>query len=124
MDERQEFVEWITGRNDPDYEYHRLKRIVDSDTRLNKTKYSDIKAEAEDVIKFQKSQVFKQTEKAKNLLPSNTEVNSEDLKQSMQQYYAVSDQDYDNILSNLANSKDINVHVGPFDRKVKISKLK
>src|SRR6266545_2974691 len=122
VDETEEFVEWLTDRTNPEYEYNRNKRIVESDLRLNRTRYSDIEAEAKDVLAYQQSDLYKNTERARYLindLPG--EINSEDLKNTMKHYYNISDKEYDGVLHELSNRSDTEVRRGVFDRKVKIS---
>lgn len=122
VDDRKEFVEWITNRNDPDYEYNRLKRIVDSDTRVNKTIYSDIKASAKDVIKFQKSETYRNVGLAKELIP-NFEIEESALRSAMTSTYKLSNSEYQECLRQLANDKEINIRRSTFQpNNIKISK--
>lgn len=122
IDERKEIIEWIVNRNDPDYEYNRLKRIVDSDTRVNKTKYSDIKAEAKDVIQFQKSETYKNVGLAKDLIP-NFEIEESALKSAMTKQYQLSNLEYQECLRQLANDREINMRRSTFEpSNIKISK--
>jgi hypothetical protein len=115
------FVDWICNRNEEDYEYNMKRKEIDNkDFRIDKVKTLDINSEYDEFKKFEKSDSYKNVIRATNLLSDKGSVTNEQLKSAMQRNYDLSALEYGKVLEQLANSKNVGVRMGTFDKKIKL----
>jgi hypothetical protein len=116
-------VDFITNCFNPDYEYDsKHKEIESRDFRVQKPKMSDINARYDEFKNFEQSPSYRNTKIATNLLSSKFEVNASDLTDTLIQKYGLSHSDCDEVLKNMANSKDVDMRTGTFDKVVKLKR--
>lgn len=92
------------------------------DTRLNKTKFLNTDLAYKELKNYERTDLFRNIERAKALLSKDFPVTSESLKDAMKRCYDLSEMEYDVTLQRLANEKDVDVEVSLFDRVVKVKR--
>ncbi len=122
MNDTSDFVDWLVdGQFDPEYEYKSKRRELDKlDHRVNKVKSVDVNAEYKEFKQYEKSDVYRNVQRATQLLSKDFDITSSHLKSTLQRNYGLSDSEYNNMLEHLANSKDVDVRIGTFDRVLKL----
>ena len=96
------------GQFDPDFEYDmKRKELQQKDFRKNKNTYVDTNAEYRDFLNFSSTDEFKNTQKAKALLSTDWDTNTNDLRNTLQGTYRLSTEEVNNVFKNLSNSKDV-----------------
>lgn len=118
----EEFVNWLVHGIEESYSYDMKKRSLEADTRINKTKFSDVNAAYKEFLQYRQSDTYRNIERAKNLLSKQYEITEDNLRSAMQQNYDLNDAEYSECLGELANSKDVDVRVSLFDHKIKIKR--
>ena len=116
-------VEYLAGEGfNEDFQYQMKERELKKDFRLNKHKYTDINAEYKDFATFQQTDQYSNTLKAKALLSEQWDTNSDSLRETLMTIYKMSNQDCDQVMRNLGNSKDILCHKNNFNGTVTLRK--
>ena len=82
----------------------------------------DINSEFRDFAKFQQTDQYSNTMKAKALLSDQWETNSDSLRETLMSTYKMSTEDVNRCFRNLANSKDVDVHENVYNHTVKFRK--
>lgn len=122
MNDISEFADWIAGGQfDPEYEYNSKRRELDKlGHRVNKVKTVDVNAEYKVFKEYEKSDVYRNVQRATQLLSREFDITNDQLKSVMKRNYSLRDGEYHSLLEHLSNSKDVNVRIGTFDRVVKL----
>lgn len=122
MNDSSDFADWLAGGQfDPEYEYNSKCRELDKlDYRVNKVKTVDVNAEYKEFKEYEKSDVYRNVQRATQLLSKDFDITSDHLKSTMRRNFGLSDSEYNNTLEHLANSKDVDVRAGTFDRVVRL----
>ncbi len=121
--DKEQFVDFITNRFDPEYEYNSKQKEIDTrDFRVEKPKTVDINTRYNEFKGFEKSSSYRDTQIATDLLSSNFEISASDLTDTLKQKYGLSNSDCNEVLKNMSNSKDVHMRVGTFDKVVKLKR--
>ena len=80
----------------------------------------DVNAEYKEFKQYEKSDVYRNVQRATQLLSKDFDITSSHLKSTLQRNYGLSDSEYNNMLEHLANSKDVDVRIGTLDKVPKL----
>ena len=111
------------GEFDPEFETRmKKKEIQEKDFRVHKNSFVDINSPFRHFAKFQQTDQYSNTMKAKALLSDQWETNSDSLRETLMSTYKMSTEDVNQCFRNLANSKDVDVHENVYNHTVKFRK--
>lgn len=119
--DKEQFADFLVNRFNPDYEYTAKEKEIDSrDFRIDKPRTIDINARFKEFKSFEKSDSYRNTQIATNLLSTKFDVTQSQLTDTLKSKHGMSDNECNEVLRNMANSRDVDVRVGTFDRVVKL----
>ncbi len=116
------FYDWIADPLSEGAEYDIKSKELKKDWRSTKPQYTDINGYYSDFQKFQSTDEYKNTVRAKALLSTDFDIDSADLRNTLQSTYQLSHDDVTKIFKNLGNSSDVETHQNPFSRKITLRK--
>lgn len=120
-----DLLDYLSGGSlDPDYQYRSMKRTLQSDWRREKPKMQDINYQAKEYREFTKTDSYRLTNIARNLISDKYETSSDHLTDVLKNQYNFTTNEVNETLKNLANCKDVNMRKELFKDSVKIVKSK
>ncbi len=123
-DDKESFADFLVNRFDPEYEYTSKQKEMDTrDFRVEKPKRVDIISRYDEFKNFEQSDSYRHTQIATDLLSQNFDVTEDQLCNTLQTQYHLSKNESNEVLRNLANSRDVEVRRGTFDKVVKLDEL-
>ena len=92
------------------------------DFRVDSSKpmYSDINNQFKEFSQFQNSQEYQNVVRARDLLSDSWDTNTDSLRETLMSTYKMSNQDVDQVMRNLGNSKDIECHRNSFNNSISL----
>ena len=115
-------VSWLAGDGfNEDFEYNmKVRELKENDWRKNKARTIDINAQYSEFRAFAATPEFKHTQIATELLSRDFDVTDTQLRSALQSNYGLSDGEYQNVLNNLFNSKNVEFNVNAYNKEVKL----
>jgi hypothetical protein len=118
-----EFADWICNQFDDNYDYNSKRKEIDSkDYRVSKIRTVDINSEYKEFKEYEKSDAYRYTQIATNLLSHKFDVTGDQLTDTLQSKYGLSQNECSDVLKNLANSKNIDIHQNSYTKAVTLRK--
>ena len=114
--------DWLAGDGfNEDFEYNmKVRELKENDWRKNKARTIDINAQYSEFRAFAATPEFKHTQIATELLSRDFDVTDTQLRSALQSNYGLSDGEYQNVLNNLFNSKNVEFNVNAYNKEVKL----
>ncbi len=108
------------GELDPQYPFRQKQRELENDFRKSKARTIDINAQYSEFKAFASTPEFKHTQIATELLSRDFDVTDTQLKSTLQSNYGLSDGECNQVLKNLANSRNVEFNVNSYTKAVKL----
>ena len=121
--DKEQFADFMTNRFNEDYEYNSKQKEIDTrDFRVERPRMVDITARYNEFKSFEKSDSYRNTQIATNLLSPKFDITTDQLKSTLQSKYQLTTDECNEVLQNMANSHQVDMHVNSYDphRTVKL----
>lgn len=114
-------IGWLAGEGfNEDFQYQMKVRELKKDFRLSKDRYTDINGQYKNFASFQNTDEYKNTVRARALLSEQWDTSSDSLRETLMSTYKMCNQDVDQVMRNLGNSKDIECHRNNFNNSISL----
>ena len=120
--DKEAFADFLVNRFNPDYEFT-AKEINTRDFLKERPSMIDINSRYNEFKSFEKSDVYRNTQIATNLLSPKFSISSEQFASTLQTKHGLSREDCQEVLRNMANSRLVDIHTNPYTNEVGLRKL-
>lgn len=120
--ERKNFAEYLSRLLDEELPYDMAKQYIEDDWRINKPATIDIAAAAREFYTYSRTESYKNTVLATELLDDNFSVTESQLTRTLKSKYNFNDTQVKDVISNLHNSKAVDCHKNNFNGEIHLRK--
>lgn len=121
--DRKSFSEYMSRQFDEEFPYDMARQhIDDNDFRIRKPQTLDISAAARDFDAYSRTDSYRNTVLATDLLDTNFSVSESQLTNILKSKYGLSNNECQDVMKNLSNSRAVDIHQNQFTKEVRLRK--